>query len=117
MATSVKWTGGELEVNLTELSPKIKRALTAVVAFEAPRAEAFMKANASWRDQTGNARSGLTARPYSRGNAFGINLSHAVPYGIWLEVRFAGRYAIINPTIQRMGPEVMLTASQVFGRL
>lgn len=109
---------GPLRANLKAFPEKMHRGLTAIMAFEAPRAEAEMKQNASWNDQTGNARGGLTARPFARkGRSYGIDLSHGVPYGIWLEVRFSGRYAIIGPTIQSFGPQVMSTAATLFGRL
>jgi hypothetical protein len=73
----------------------------------APDVESYMKTEAPWTDQTGNARSGLFARAFKEGSTVGIDLSHSVAYGIWLEVRFSGRYAIIEPTIEAMGPVVM----------
>lgn len=117
MANSVNWNPGDLGANLAEFSPRVERALMAIMAFEAPRAEAAMKSGATWQDQTGNARASLSARPFRRGKVFGIQLSHGVPYGIWLEVRFSGRYAIIAPTIRSQGPQVMATAAGVFRRL
>lgn len=114
--STVDWTG-DLSKNLKQFSPRVRAALTAIVGFEAPRTESYMKTNATWIDRTGNARSGLTARPYANVAAFGIRISHGVPYGVWLEVRFGGRYSIINTTLQARGPEVMATASALFGRL
>lgn len=112
----VNWQG-DLVKNLETFSPRVEKAIVALMAFEAPRVESYAKSNAPWTDQTGNARGSLTGRPFSRGHTHGIRLSHGAPYGIWLEVRFSGRYAIIAPTIQAMGPQVMTTASQLFGRL
>lgn len=73
----------------------------------APEIEGYMKVNAPWTDQTSNARNGLAARAFNEGHARGIVLYHQVPYGIWLEVRFSGRYGIIGPTIEEYGPRVM----------
>jgi hypothetical protein len=42
-----------------------------------------------------------------------IVLSHGVPYGIWLEVRFSGKYAIVTPAIPYWGPKVMTLAAQL----
>lgn len=83
----------------------------------APDVENYMKMNAPWQDQTGNARNGLFARPYREGDEVGIDLGHSVDYGIWLEVRWSGRYAIINPTIDAMGPIVMRRYERMLDRM
>ncbi len=112
MARSVRWDD--------QISPKLKHAdqvgvdqfLRSVVQLHAPRVEDYAKRNAKWHDRTGHARSGLQAVADSQhGGPYKIILSHGVPYGIWLEVRFSGRLAIINPTIATQGPEVMRTVS------
>ena len=113
----IDWNPGDLVANLDEFSPRVERALTAIMAFEAPQVEGYARTNATWTDRTGNARGGLTARAFRRGNNFGITLAHGAAYGIWLEVRFSGRYAIIAPTIAAKGPEVMHTAADLFRRL
>jgi hypothetical protein len=83
----------------------------------APEVENYMRVNAPWTDRTGNARNGLAARAYEEAESVGIVLYHQVSYGIWLEVRWAGRYAIINPTIEAMGPRVMAAYNDLLGRL
>jgi hypothetical protein len=40
-------------------------------------------------------------------NHYYIDLFHTVEYGIWLEIRWDGRFAIIQPTLEHFGPEVM----------
>jgi len=103
------------------LTPHLKQFLPAVeagvdLAFDAavPRAETYLRENAGWTDRTGNARNGLRAihvkEPYVQHE---LILFHSMPYGIWLEIRWSGKYAIIVPTLQVMGPEVMqmVTAS------
>ena len=114
---AVDWTDGDLVGNLREFSPKVELALAAIMQYEAPNVEGHARSTALWTDRTGNARGSLTARAFARGHTHGIRLSHGVPYGIWLEVRFAGRYAVIDPTIQHMGPKVMETCTLLFGRL
>jgi hypothetical protein len=117
-ALGIKWDDAKLSARITQLPNRIDRALTAVMRYEAPRAERYMKSNAPWTDRTGNARNGLHARAFAeKGRRYGIDLAHSVPYGIWLEVRFSGRYKIIPPTIRSQGPEVMRTASTLFSRL
>lgn len=103
------------------LSPKLQTLLPRVdgavsLAFQAmePRAESMMRSEARWTDQTGNARNGLTAtheaEPMVRHT---LVLYHRMPYGVWLEVRWSGRYAVIGPTMYQIGPELasMVTAA------
>lgn len=73
----------------------------------ARRTEAYAKAHAPWQDRTGDARQGLTAIGEQRLVRYTITLFHTVDYGIWLEVRWDGKYAIIVPTIEHMGPIFM----------
>lgn len=111
------WDNRELAHNLNNMSDRVEEALYEIMRFEAPPTEAYMRNNAPWTDRTGNARSGLTARGFRDGNNFGIDLAHSVSYGIWLEIRFSGRFSIISPTIDSRGPEVMQTVSELFSRL
>jgi hypothetical protein len=89
------------------LAIRIHRNLAAFTAGFAQRVEAYAKANASWEDRTGDARAGLTAEGRQRLVAYYIDLYHTVDYGIWLEVRWSGKYAIIIPTLEVMGPQYM----------
>ena len=66
----------------------------------------YAQNNAPWEDRTGDARSGLYADVNLDSNDLTIELGHTVDYGIWLEIRWGGRYAIIIPTIEQMGPEL-----------
>jgi hypothetical protein len=83
----------------------------------APEVENYMKINAPWQDQTSNARNGLAARAYRDQDEIGIVLYHQVTYGIWLETRFGGKYAIINPTIEAMSPKVMARFERILDRI
>jgi len=44
-------------------------------------------------------------------------LYHTVEYGIWLEIRWNGQYAIIIPTIEHMGPVIMAELESLFSIL
>lgn len=103
------------------LSPKLKTLLPRIdaavsLAFQAiePRAESMMRSQARWTDRTGNARNGLTAthepEPLVRHT---LVMYHRMPYGIWLEVRWSGRYAVIGPTMFEVAPQLtsMVTAA------
>lgn len=78
----------------------------------------WMKDNATWTDRTGAARSGLRTGTEHKAKTYHIiHLWHSVPYGIWLEVRHSGKYAIIIPAILDQGPKMMRTFNKLFARL
>jgi hypothetical protein len=91
----------------------LDRGAAAYTAGFASRVEAYAKENAPWEDRTGDARDGLTAKGQQRLFEYRIILYHTVDYGIWLEVRWNGKYAIIVPTIIHMGNELMSELSMV----
>lgn len=105
-----------LQENLGAAEKRFRRAASITVNSMAPRVENYMKNNAPWTDQTGNARNGLAARAYTDGDDYGIVLFHQVPYGIFLETKFGGRDAIIQPTIDAMSPEVMSRFNRLLER-
>jgi hypothetical protein len=82
-------------------------ALGRVLEELARQVEEYAQANAPWEDRTGDARRGLTAEVEDDVLNHAIVLYHTVDYGIWLEVRWSGKYAIIVPTIEVMGPRIM----------
>jgi hypothetical protein len=114
---SVIWDDLSLLANLQTADKKMAKELDVIMQYNAPQVEASMKINAPWNDQTGNARQGLGARPFVEGSNHGIVLFHSVAYGIWLEVRFNQRYAIILPTIESYGPQVMEQCKGLLGKV
>ena len=105
------------------LSPGVKgipgfidKVVGSTMRYYEPQVENYAKQNAPWTDQTTNARNGLAARSGKEKDAHYIVLAHQVPYGIWLEVRWSGRYAVILPTIEVFGPKVMDTISKILDR-
>lgn len=112
------WKDTSLFDGLENGDKEVSDAVMAVLEYKAPQVEAYMKQNAPWQDQTGNARQGLRAEAYDLGGSQkGIILYGQVPYQIWLEVKYSGRYAIIVPTIQVMGPEVMKSLEGILGKV
>lgn len=82
----------------------VERLLSAVydlAQFFAAQIETQAKAGAKWVDRTGHARQGLTARAFKTATSVVLYLWHSVFYGIFLEVKQAGRLAIILPTLEK----------------
>jgi hypothetical protein len=95
---------------------RVNRAVDTVMEQFAPQIEAAAKINAPWTDQTGNARNGLAARAGVEGRSHFIALYGQVPYQIWLEVRWSGRYAIIMPTLDEFTPRVIEALNGILGK-
>lgn len=104
--------------NLVILDERTDNGIAGVVEFWDSRIEAHMKVTAPWTDRTGNARAGLFAKAgHEKGKWHWIDLGHRVPYGIWLEIRWGGRYAVVFPTLLIYGPKIMQTLNKLFARL
>jgi hypothetical protein len=110
----------DITVQLEVFDRHVRGQLRALLDFHANRCQNAMRSNAPWRDQTGNARNGLFAQTAVdlAGTVAGsgaIVLFHSVAYGIYLETRWAGRYAVIMPTIETEGPLVMASVARILG--
>jgi hypothetical protein len=79
--------------------------IDAVQKFAAEMVE-YARRHAPWEDDTGDARKGLTAEGVATNDDINLILMHTVDYGIYLEVRNSGRFAIIVPTIESFGPKI-----------
>jgi hypothetical protein len=104
--SAVTFTGvDKLAESIEAHDRKVKRVIAGQFLYAKNDAETFARLNAPWTDRTGNARAGLHANVnvINQGEAFELIVAHSVPYGIWLEVRFSGKYAIIQPTVDYIG--------------
>lgn len=114
---SFRWKSDTLTKNMKSFPKKWDRAVIAAVEFTATRGEAYMRTNARWRDQTSNARTGLHTVPTHEGKQHRILFAHSMNYGIWLETRFSGRYAIIMPSVLKNGQDLMRVLSKLLAGL
>lgn len=112
----VHWYYDSLTPRLLAFPVVLDKAIGERLEDLASEVEDYMKANAPWGDRSGAARAGLTA-DYVDGGIFqhAIVLYHTVDYGIWLEIRWNGQYAIIVPTMEKFGPEVMAGMGGLIG--
>ncbi len=68
--------------------------------------EAYAKQTAPWTDRTGAARQGLTGLAVKAATGVTIILAFSVHYGIFLELKNAGKYAVIIPTLEKHYAEI-----------
>jgi hypothetical protein len=102
-----EWTASpdELASALGGYEENLLAAVSDIVAKMEGDAESWMKANAPWNDQSGDARAGLRAIAQDSGVTFALLLMHTVYYGPYLEF---GTY--------KMSPRPILGPAQaVFG--
>jgi hypothetical protein len=97
-----EWTKrpDEIRRGLAQLDRRTQLNLQAAFDYQAARSTAHMKTQAPWTDRTSAARNGLHAVANSGPGYFELVLSHAVSYGIWLEVANSGKYQIILPSLR-----------------
>ena len=101
MASSFHFEG-DLVARINQMGPKVKRGMVAGANITKTQAISHMRSTAPWTDRTGAARAGLNADVQVATNSVALILYHSVPYGIYLETRWGGRYAVIRPAIPVM---------------
>lgn len=96
-----------LTPNIKEMAPRLQQRVDSLVGYTAQRGQDWMRSHAPWTDRTSNARNGLFGTSYAYQNGYRITFYHTMPYGIFLETRWDGKYQVIMPTVQKMGSELM----------
>lgn len=91
------------------MEAKYRSKVEAYMVQKAEDLERYMKVNRPWQDRTGAARAGLSAKVKSSRMNYvqTIELSHGVPYGVYLEYSMERRFAILEPTMRVKGPEII----------
>lgn len=111
--SGVNFDSTRLKANVEKFNDKVNRGVAAAFEYQAPKSAGRMKSEAPWTDQTGNARSGLFTATKHTGTSHSMLLSHGVAYGIYLERKHSGRYAIVVPEIPRAGQDIMRLISKI----
>ncbi len=114
--TGVFWDAAPEEVLFkltTDYGDRIRREVRERMLIWAEIVRDFMVENAPWQDRSGKARAGLDTDVGGNQHGSWLILFHKVPYGVYLEgfnpdtqapMAAAGRWAIIEPTIDIMAP-------------
>lgn len=94
----------------------IHQAILHIANVRAVEIESWMKSNAAWQDRTGEARKQLITDIIDLADsAIVIILSHGVDYGVFLELSYGGRYAIITPALDEFIPKIWSDVVRVLG--
>lgn len=106
----VAWQGlADIDDNVYELVDQVHDDIRQGAEALKDEMVEYMKAHAPWEDQTGNARDGLQgAVVWQDESHFTIMLGHGkdIYYGIWLEVRHGGKFAIVVPTVHHFAGRI-----------
>ncbi len=113
----VEWDGSldEMGDRIVTYGEQVLDAVRRIAEYFEPVLESYAKQNAPWRDRTGNARQSL--HTFTRNlaeEAVALYLAHGMDYGIWLEVRWSGKYAIIWPTLEAHLEAISAMLHEVF---
>lgn len=115
------WTSDTLTANFSQASNRAVQYLARTTEYYSLRSETFAKSKAKWTDRTGNARGSLagtyTASIGRDSARFEITIAHGMPYGIWLELRWNGKFSIINKTVENQGKAFFDTANKVMAKM
>jgi hypothetical protein len=83
-------------------------AVRTIMTAYIPEAENWMKSTAPWQDRTGNLRASLYAvvedQPYT---IVELVFDYGLDYGVYLEFKNQGRFAIIAPALDYHYPRIM----------
>ena len=97
----------QLQDGMKKLDERAEEAILMYGKDQSKVLESYAKEHAPWTDMTTMARKSLRGDAMKIENGGRITLSHGVEYGIWLELANEKRYAIVKPTIETKGKDVL----------
>lgn len=104
---AIQWHGvREFKQKMTAKEKAIADIPYQVLSQFAPQIESQAKEDAVWTDRTGNARQSLWSRAYRTKTGAVLYLVHGMAYGVHLELKYQGRYAIIMRTLDIYTPRI-----------
>jgi len=82
----------------------------------AAKMEGEAKDNKPWVNRTGMAQKGLFGEARVAGDLLLVRIAHSVEYGVSLELGYQGKYAILQPTVQRNAPQFFRDVEELMRR-
>lgn len=111
----MKWRGDrEMKRRMEQYGRDCRAAVHQLAEQFKAEIESDAKVNVPWEDRTTNARQTLFSVVDSETGRTTIYLSHGVDYGVMLELRYQGRYAIIMPTLEKFYPIIQRELRELF---
>jgi hypothetical protein len=115
-SSNFQWQGMDNMLARIELyKQRVVWAVKQVALYWSAVFEEYAKSNAPWSDKSGNARQSLHSYVEElAGDTVRLYLSHGVHYGIFLEVKHAGKWGIVWSTIQCHLPAIQQMLQGIF---
>lgn len=107
MASGFKLDAASMLSALETAPPKLDAAIGMYAKTAAQQLQNTAQQDAPWTDRTAHARQRLKGEAQRVGEGYLISLAHGVDYGIYLELCNEKKYAVIEPTIKKMAPEIL----------
>lgn len=109
MFFKVEFEENDILDGLDKVLSKTEAVLRVYADSVAKKMEASAKTNRPWTDRTGDARRTITAfaKHASNRSKIRITLQDGVYYGKYLEYCNGGKYAIIEPTVDKEAPNIV----------
>lgn len=114
---SLKFDASDMLRRIAEVSSRSEAAIDMFAKNAALTLQNYAREHRPWTDRTGHARQRLTGSAEVVDNGYRIVLAHGVDYGIWLELAHEKRFAIIQPTIQTKGPQIISSFNRLLEKL
>lgn len=100
--------------NTIKFKSKFDSAIYLFAQNGAEKMERYAKQNRPWTDRTSRARQSLKGSATEIKNGYRLTIAHGVYYGVYLEYCHERRFAILWPTVQKVGYEQILPALDKF---
>ena len=112
MAVTVDFS--QVDKGMKDFKSKLEAAMKIFCDNGAQKMESYAKQNRPWKDQTGNARQRLEGSWEKDKDGYTLKIAHGVDYGVWLEFAHERKYAILLPTVEKVGRGEILPAFKNF---
>lgn len=106
-----------LQSGIKQMGERAQQAVLMYGKNQSKVLESYAKQNAPWTDRTTMARKSLRGDAEKTDSGVRISLAHGVDYGLWLELAKEKKYAIVMPTIQTKGKEVLDGYAQLLEKM
>lgn len=121
MVMGLKWTKSPTEVFVPAYDAYIDKLVLAVeelVRSAMPEIDEWMKAEAVWRDRTGNARRSLHTELMREGLVIALVMQYTTPifYSQYLETMQSGRFSILGPALDHWTPILFARLQRMLGK-
>jgi hypothetical protein len=94
---------------------KAEDAALAGAMLTATQMQYWARANRNWKDRTGIARSGLIGSAARQGSSVKVAIAHTPHYGVFLELGFAGRFAVLDRAAYTHGQKFLTNVKTAMG--